>query len=217
MRKNCTLIFFCLMMSCLPESYAQQKNYAPGWFVTLRNDTLKGFIATGKKDNFSSFDFKTTMTAPGSKVWMNNVKSLTVDDQLYISWFGQRCMEYIDKVDLSLIRNDGVYRADSIVLKRLYAGHDFSLFYYKDEKDHFFIETCDYIDELLVTYDYLSYWDKLRIRGFQFPAYYVNNIYRSQITARFSERLDHKTNALLSRTQLDKYSLLRLFRTLDEL
>lgn len=217
MRKKSTSILLLLLTGCLLNLYAQQNDFVKGWYITQQNDTLKGFVATEKKENFTSFYFKPAAKGVVTEIPVMQVKMLNMDDQVYKIWFGKRNMEYIDRVDLSLIRNDGVFFSDTIVLKCIYAGQYFYLYNYKDEKDHYFIETRDYIDELLITYDYLTYWERLSMRSYQFPAYWVHNTYKSQIIAMFGEKLDRRTNALLDRTELSKNSLLRLCRLLDDL
>lgn len=213
MRKIIILIamsFYSLTALC------QKNNFQPGYYVTFSGDTVKGFGKINTAKNKVELEFKGDIASNDIVRFMGiGCREMSFGKDTYITWQGKRSLEYIDKVDLSLIRNNDSYSSEKISLKLLYKGSNFALYQYQGEKDQFFMQINNSIEELILSYDYLTFQEKTQYRGNQLPAYHVMKTYQSQIYAALSDRISKKLNALVFQTEYDRFSLVKLFKKID--
>lgn len=139
--KKLRLAAFLLLlgMFSVNTSYCQ-KNLEPAYLITLKGDTLNGFIHNRNKEkNPKSVVFRKEIGGQDISYKPTEIKKFKILDEVYES--------AIVTIDDSPIKDDELTfskefqpRVDTIFLRTLFEGEK-SLFYYLDEKrrEHFFI------------------------------------------------------------------------------
>jgi len=194
MKRLIAIIIFALT---LPFFSSAQSNYKPGYVITLKGDTLHGFIDYQEWDaNPTSINFKTDSTLKASK-------KLTTDD---ISFFNVNNIETyqkysgrisIDRIDADHVNNgkDTSFKIASVFLKILEKGDKVTLLYYIDGiRPHLYV--AEKIDATPVELSYSIYIVEDEKTG---NGKTVNdNVFKRQLYA-----LAQKYNMLTDRLQID--------------
>jgi len=140
MKSLCKILLTALFL--VPLFSFAQSNYKPGYVVTLKGDTLKGFINYREwQSNPEYIDFK-------SSIADNMTKKFTAADigyfeinglESYLRYAGPISMDATDKDHLSSIR-DTSYRPATVFFKVLQKGSNLALYSYNDDlKMRFYI------------------------------------------------------------------------------
>jgi hypothetical protein len=140
-----------------------QKNYLPGMIITLKNDTLKGFIDYQNwAKNPKSISFKVSENASPSEYNPLGINGFIVQTDVYVSAIVQaedsRQMEYNPNQIKEADYNPEIkLRTDTIFLQAMYQGSK-NLYYSYDEKGkpQFYIKQWPDF-ELLIYKKYLRY------------------------------------------------------------
>ena len=136
--------FFITLLSffSLPLFLFGQSNYKPGYVVTLKGDTVRGFIDYREwVSNPISINFKTALadTKP-LKYTPAEINFFTVGQmEAYVRYSGPISMDPVDINHLSYER-DTTFRTAAVFLKILQKGSNVALYAYTDDvKPRFFI------------------------------------------------------------------------------
>src|SRR5579872_7058219 len=147
-----------LVSLLLPVFASAQSNYKPGYAVTLKGDTLKGFINYKEwGQNPSSIDFKTNIADKTAEV-------LTTDDiklfniiglDLYQKFTGPIGIDNIDPGRISYGK-DTTFKVASVFLRVLTGGKNITLLSYIDDvRPHFYTEEAPgYVPKELIYHLY---------------------------------------------------------------
>lgn len=131
----------------LPSISFAQSNYKPGYVVTSKGDTLRGFIDYREwNSNPSSVYFKTAIPDKEKKYLPAEVRLFSIDGlETYRQYSGPVSMDYTDPGHLSNSR-DTSFRIETVFLKVLQKGNKLALYSFADDiKLRFFIaETPEY-------------------------------------------------------------------------
>jgi len=124
-----------LVFILLPLLSLAQTNYKPGYVITLKSDTLHGFIDYREWDkNPPAVSFKSNLNgSPAETYTTKNADGFAVNGLEYFKSFTVRISR--DQVELSNVRQgaDTSYITRSVFLRVLSSGKNVSLFSYTDE------------------------------------------------------------------------------------
>lgn len=153
--------FFKILLAVLllPVFAAAQSNYKAGYVVTVKGDTLRGFI------NYKGWDLTPRAISFKNSLKENAVK-FSAHDIVYFS-IGKvaRYQRYIGLISMDNVSEDHMiefrdtsYKADTVFLEVLQKGKNIALYSYSDAiKSRFFVgENPDYAPVELV---YRLYYD----------------------------------------------------------
>lgn len=203
-------LFFLINHDCM----SQKNNYVAGFYVNQKGDSVNGYFSINKNDALSNFKFKSRLQESSHlNISFDTCKTLSFGKNYYINWFGKRGMAFISKFEFTIINIDS-FRTEKIPLKLIFKGNHLSLYYYRDVTDHFFMSLDNSIEELSISYKYLTDWEKLHYTV-NLPTYLITPLYRYQIIARMSDKLTTKQKYLVESCEYDVMDLTRLFRKLD--
>jgi len=154
-------VFFKILLAVLllPAFVSAQSNYKPGYVVTVKGDTLKGFINHKGWDlNPRAIKFKKTLKDEAIKLSVGDIVSFSVGKVArYQRYIGPISMDNVSEDHMIQFR-DTSYRVDTVFLEVLQKGKNIALYAYSDAiKSRFFIgENPDYTPLELV---YRLYYD----------------------------------------------------------
>jgi hypothetical protein len=211
--KSLTALVFIFSTQCC---MSQEADFEAGFYINHRHDTVKGFLAVKKSGPGNAFGYK---PAAGSRlvhiISSDSCMEISAGDVYYVNWFGTRNMSYIDKFDFTIKNQDSVITA-LIPLKLLYRGSPLSLFYFRDIIDHYFVQSENKIEELSISYRYLTTWEKTNyLANPSTPSYYTNAYYRDQIKSLMKNILTRKQKNIIDNASFDQRALMSLFKTID--
>ncbi|HZY39166.1 MAG TPA: hypothetical protein VFE53_21065 [Mucilaginibacter sp.] len=182
-------------MLFFPLFAAAQSNYQPGYVVTAKGDTVKGFIDYRAWDNNPvSIYFKSDLNEPAKKTFtLNDISFFNVIGlAAYKKFVVSVSMDITDPNKLAN-RRDTSFKVDTIFLKILQEGKRVALYSYTDDlKTRFYVgETPDYEPKELI---YRRYIDENTVGNTM-----VENIYQKQLFAISLKyrTLDDKSTAAL--------------------
>ena len=214
MKVNAILLVFFLCFLVNQNCMSQNSNYTAGFYVNQQGDSINEYFSANKNNMLSDLKFKTSLQESNHvNISFDTCKVLSFGKSLYINWYGRRGMAYISKFDFRIINIDS-FRTEIIPLKLIFKGNHLSLYYYWDVTDHFFMGLNDSIEELSISYRYLTDWEKLQY-SINPPTYFINAIYQYQIISRMLNRLTTKQKYLVESCEYDVMDLTRLFKKLD--
>ncbi|MCO5935752.1 hypothetical protein NAF17_09375 [Mucilaginibacter sp. RB4R14] len=124
----------------LPSLSYAQGNFKPGYVITLKGDTLKGFISEHEWDsNPTSVTFKPDTLHGQQKYTVADIKQFTIDNRVTYKSFS--CQISLAAVEENhLFRKDTTTKTATVFLEELQAGKNVSLYAYSDEtKKRFFV------------------------------------------------------------------------------
>ncbi len=215
MRKTIAFLLVALLSDL--ASTAQKPKFLPGYYITHKGDTINGFGFIENRDKIRSFDFKPDPDSVNhTRIAALDCKEVTFGKDSYETWYGKRSLEYVNGNDLYTVYHQGEFATDSICIVSIYQGRGFALYQYQgNEKKNFFIKVNNSIDELTISYVYLT--DELNGINHQLGMYFKKKTYQSQIYSLLNSRINTKKKFdLLWATEFDRHSLLKLFRKIDE-
>jgi len=204
---------FSFFLSITAKSFEQTK-FLNGFYINQNGDTVKGYTSLKSKDQ-GYFEFKSSLQEKPVSILFDTCKQVGQKDRILETWLVSRNMSYVDKFSFDIINQDSLINA-FIPLESLYKGSYFSLYSYHDIKDHFFIYDGVSMQELRVSYRYLTDWEKMQNVNRNMPKYLITPVYKKQITSIVGQRLTKKQWELIENTGYDKKSFIRLFKTLNE-
>jgi hypothetical protein len=134
-------LLFALFL--LPLFSLAQSNFKPGYVVTIKGDTLKGFIDYREWDkNPTDITFKNNLNSQTEIFTTTNAMEFGLNGLEYFKQFNVRISQ--DQVELSNVKQgiDTSYLTGNVFLRTLTSGKNISLFCYTDK-----IKTRYYIQE----------------------------------------------------------------------
>ncbi|MFD0751460.1 hypothetical protein ACFQZS_15015 [Mucilaginibacter calamicampi] len=164
------LFFFLLLAAITPFQSNAQRNFKPGYIVTLEGDTTKGFIDYKEwNQNPRDITFKTTEQAASQQYSPNKIKAFGVYQlDSYQRYNGPITKGAVDLADLSS-GIDSSYVTDTVFLRVVSGGKNVTLYSYRDKiKTRFFIADGKLPPAELRRYVYLDNTQANKIREFNF-------------------------------------------------
>ena len=193
---------------------SQDSKYIPGFYVNQNGDTVSGYFYTKDKSALSNLKIKRDLSEKTSHtISFDTCKVLSFGNDTYFNWYGKRGMAYISKFNFEIINIDS-FVTEKIPLKLLYHGSYLSLYHYHDVTDHYFVGSTNSVEELSISYRYITDWEKMRY-SINPPTYFINPIYRDQIITLMSDKLTRKQKYLVESCEFDAISLIRLFKKVN--
>lgn len=183
-----------------------QSNYKPGYVVTLKGDTLKGFIDYREWDaNPGSIDFKRSPEETGvNKFTPENASYFSITNlESYRRYEGPISTDPVADVNLN---RDTSFRMGTVFLKVIEKGDKLALYSYKDDiKQRFFIgEQPDYSPHELI-----------------FRVYGANTeyTYRKQLSAQaqINGELDQDMIVTIGRAEYDQDDILDIVSRINHI
>lgn len=209
------LYFLCFVFAItfFKTGFAQRV-FVPGFYVALNSDTVKGYISIERENTVTSFRYKNFLDGQNSvSISLDSCKMVSCENETIQNWLVSRDMSYIDNFNFDIINPDSMVTA-TIHLRQLYSGPKLSLYYYKDIKDHFFVYDGTYMQELSVTYRYLTDFEKMQYTR-NVPKYYVNTVYKNQLRVLMNFNLTKTQKIILQHAEYRKDDLIQLFKSLN--
>ncbi|GAC1306904.1 MAG: hypothetical protein NVSMB24_17900 [Mucilaginibacter sp.] len=154
--------FYVLLLGIIlsPSFLLAQSNYKPGYVVTLKGDTVRGFIDYRNWDsNPSAISFRSTPDDRGKqKFTVSNIRLFSISG--FVTYKRFVCSVSLDETNTAHLNTarDSSYKIDTVFLKVLQQGKYLALYAYADQiKMRFYVgEYPDYIPTELV---YRLYYD----------------------------------------------------------
>ena len=125
----------------LPLFSLAQSNYKPGYIVTLKGYTVRGFVNYKEWNaNPNSIDFKTTIADKEKRFTPAEIRFFSINGQeSYRQYAGPISIDYTDVGHISNSR-DTSFRTETVFLKVLQKGNKLALYSFADDiKLRFFI------------------------------------------------------------------------------
>ncbi|MGZ3767165.1 MAG: hypothetical protein ACXVB0_13850 [Mucilaginibacter sp.] len=206
MKKSYSVIFLCLL---LPMFSLAQGNYKPGYVVTLKGDTVHGFISYGDWDsNPKAITFKTGVSNNPQKFTPGAIRFFSVDGiGSYQRYSGTISMDATDADHISNGR-DPSFRIDTVFLKLIQKGSKVAFYSYDDgfKTRYYIAEKPDFMPTELGYHLYTNSGD-----ASQNGRTVLDNEYMKQLFA-----LAEKYNVLNDKLQADiQHSEYRKYDILD--
>lgn len=154
-----------------------QRNFKPGYIVTLKGDTTKGFVDYKEwNENPREITFKTTEQAASQQYSPDNIKAFGVNQfDHYQGYIGPVTKGAVDLADLSS-GIDSSFVSDRVFLQTITSGKNLTLYSYSDKiKTRYFIADKNAFPVELKRYVYLDNKQSDKIREF--------NLYTQQLLA----------------------------------
>ena len=152
-------IYKFLFLFLLPFTSIAQSNYKPGYVVTLKGDTLHGFIDFREWDsNPSSINFKTAADdRKPTKLTTDEISFFNINNaDSYLRYAGKISMDRTDANHISSGR-DIRYKTAVVFLKVLQKGERVTLFSYSDDlKTRFYV--AEHSEQLPAELVYREYY-----------------------------------------------------------
>lgn len=214
-KKNLLLFSFCFHTLFSTICISQTNGFVAGYYINQKGDTVAGFGYLKADEIPVFFRFKRQLSDDVfSNISYDSCKLLYLADEVYVIWNGKRSMTYVDKYDFTIKNIDSTVKS-FIPLKLIYKGSPLSLYHFHDVKDHFFLGDGEAIEELAISYRYLTDWEK-RLHVRNTPAYFISPFFRNQIISKFESGLSRKQMNILENTDYKKNSLIKLFKALNQ-
>lgn len=149
--------FLLLATFLLPSVCFSQYNFKSGYVITLKGDTLKGFIDEHEWDNNPRYiSFKTRGLDKSQKLTVADIDQFTVDNA--ITYKRYVCRISLGTIDENHLANkDTTVKIDTVFLEVLQSGKNISLFSYSDDikSRYFTMEKGDVTPQELIYMVYL--------------------------------------------------------------
>jgi hypothetical protein len=189
-----------LLITAITFNLQAQRNFKPGYIVTLNGDTTKGFVDHKEwNHNPGEIAFKTTEQAAAQQYSPDNIKAFGVDQSYhYEKYTGPISKAAVDLADLST-GIDTSFTTASVFLKIITSGNNLTLYNYSDKtKDLYFIADKNSAAVELKRYVYLDKNQADKIREY--------NLYIQQLLA-FATKYVPGNAALAARINSTRYRL----------
>lgn len=197
------------------STIAQDVTYKPGFYISNVQDTIHGFIHVNQKMiNPHVFKFKSNLDDKDfMEISFVDNKIISTGNENYAIWYGTRGMSYISPNDFLLTDLDS-FRTETIALKQIYKGKRFSLFYFKDVTEHFFIGQGNDIQELKISYRYLTSWESKNYLINQ-PTYFKIATFQNQLMALLGEELTKSKKNYIESCTYERNPLIRTIKKME--
>lgn len=212
MLKTLIVLCFCVFLNTL--SFAQNK-FKPGYYVTNRYDTVKGFLFLNNKISRPYiFNYKPVSSdSDFSEIRFSGLQSVLIGKDLYIPWYGKRGLGYIKKMDFVLVDIDKTV-TETIPVKRIYKGKRFSLFHFYDVRDHYFLEEDGEMEALIISYRYLTSNERYQYLV-KPPLYMTLATYQNQLIARMGQSLTKRQKNFIESCAYERSSLIKALKLME--
>jgi hypothetical protein len=209
--------FLLLATFLLPSVCFSQYNFKSGYVITLKGDTLKGFIDEHEWDNNPRYiSFKTKGIDKAQKLTVADIEQFTVDNAVtYKRYVCHISMGTTDENHLA--DKDTTVKVDTVFLEVLQSGKNISLFSYSDDiKSRYF--TSDKSD---VTPHELIYMVYLRanVQASNAVRTQTDNIFIQQLGALALKygRLTDKLQKTLDNLEYREYSIIKVVSQINDI
>jgi len=186
-------IFTCItLILILPLFTSAQGNYKPGYVVTLKGDTLRGFI--NYKDwnkNPKSIEFKKDAGAAKAETYsIYNALAFSIKGVEYYSRFAGNISQ--DAVDINFakqLEDTSLYKIDTVFLRIISTGKNATLYEYNDVvKPRYFISAKNTATAELSYHVHLDGDNKVqKERGYTQQLQNISAVYQPQNSALIDE------------------------------
>lgn len=173
-----------LVLLLLPLFSLAQSNYKPGYIITLKGDTVRGFVNYREWNaNPNSIEFKAANAVNGKKYLPAEIRFFSIDGQeSYRQYTGPVSMDYTDVGHMSNSR-DTSFRTETVFLKVLQKGSKLALYSFADDiKLRFFIAELPGYTPIELEYKLYFNYDAAAANG-QKEATVNENTYMRQLFA----------------------------------
>lgn len=193
--------FYCIILAfCLsPILSNAQSNYKPGYIVTLKGDTIKGYINYKDWDNNpKTIDFKSDLQGNKSVYSTKDITAFTLTGyekyRRFEAWISQ---DYVDHEKL-VQWQDTLRKFDTVFFRVVTTGQNLTLYAYNDKiKPRFFISENE---NKPVELEYHIYLDTTYS-----TVTHVINTYKIQLQ-RFTAKYKPGNQRLIDEIQLSSYN-----------
>lgn len=199
-------------------SRGQLRNWKEGYYVTIKGDSVSGYLHIDKKDEFKHIKFRQNKEQTDFRlIGIDSLNRVNLDGNQYTMWTGKRSMVAITKFEFQLVNEDS-FVVERIPLKLLYKGPVVSLYSFNDIRDHFFYEKDGVISELQIVYSRIPRIDVYTKSSYgNVPIYESFPIYRDQIVAMFgNQKLSRKKQNHIKSSFHERSSMLSLVKALKK-
>src|SRR6185312_1262193 len=148
-----------LLVLLLPLFSAAQSDYKPGYVVTLKGDTVHGFINLRNWDsNPTDISFKSSANSGEQRFTVNDIKLFNIPG--FVAY--RRFTVHISLDETNTLRlvtgRDTSYKVDAVFMRELQRGKNIALYAYADQiKTRYYVgEYPDYTPTELVYRVYLD-------------------------------------------------------------
>jgi hypothetical protein len=204
-----------LLFFLLPVFSWAQSNYESGYVVTLKGDTLHGFIKfNGWENNPAVIFFKPNPTSNATKFTPKDIKYINIKVDFLVEYQKYEGPISTDNTDINNLNRerDSSFRMDDVFLKVLQKGDKVTLLSYSDDfKTRFFIQ--DRPDQIPKELVYRLYYNP----DHDVTGTTVNeNTYMKQLFAQ-AEKNNLMTDALLWDIQHSNYNELDILKIVSKI
>ena len=157
------------LLFIFPLFSSAQNNYKPGYVVTLKGDTVKGFINYKEWNSYpKSIDFKQLTSEKKAQIYTPyTINTFAIGDVVYKRYTGPISQDAIALNRLSH-EIDTTYKTDTVFFKRYVHGKSVSLYEYIDQiKARYFVSENDSQPYELLNHIYLGN-DNFEVRDNQY-------------------------------------------------
>ena len=138
-------IYALLLAILIPALSYAQGDFKPGYVITLKGDTLNGYINEYEWDsNPKSVTFKTDTIHPTQKYTVADIKQFTINNAItYKRYICRISLGTVDEDHLNA--KDTTSKIDTVFLERLQTGKNITLYSYTDYiKKRFYVTENEY-------------------------------------------------------------------------
>ena len=210
-----------LLMLLAPFIAFAQSNYKPGYVVTLKGDTVKGYIDYQEWDiNPDAISFKKAPDGQSVKYGVNDISFFSIDKtDSYKRYTVSISTATIDpnKVDYG---RDTSFRTATVFLRVLEQGNRMALYSYRDNvKVRYYIgDAPDYTPRELIYRIYINpNWEYNYQRGGDNPKNITEYIFRKQLSAEALKYDEWKGNLVpfIAKSEYEEDNILSIVRKIN--
>jgi hypothetical protein len=207
-----------ILLFLFPLFSIAQKNYKPGYVITLKGDTLHGFIDYREwNNNPTTIKFKSLPDNNIRKLSAKDINYFSVNDMAeYQRYAGPLSMDPINFASM-IEERDTSFKVDTVFLELIQRGKNVALYSYADNlKVRFFIgERPDYTP---VELGYKLYYDMTAVT-YTHGRTVNENTYEKQLFA-LAEKYNTVSDALvkyITESNYKEYHLLHIVTVINEI
>ena len=211
------LVLIFLLISLSPGSYAQDLKFKAGYYITNRQDTVRGYFHVDDKlTKPYMFKFKNELDSKEyDEIFFAGYSEVLIGKELLVPWYGTRGMSYISSIDYVLMDIDKV-KTETIPIKQIYKGSRFSLYHFYDVTNHYFIGDGNEIQELIISYRYPTISEKALY--LQNPPSYIKiATFQNQLMALLGADLTKKIKNYIESCTYERNPLIKALKKMENL
>jgi hypothetical protein len=205
-------LLFLAVIIC-PFVSSAQKNFKPSFIVTLKGDTINGFIDYREWDsNPRSIKFKTEISGPEKILTSSDISYFNVNNKEQFKRYAGRITR--DRIDEAYVLNerDTTFIIDTVFLKVILKGKYLTVYSYIDDvKTRFYYTEKD--NEMPNELGYRLYYNNQRVNTITNTGRTVNeNTYMKQLYALAQKYnvLDTNLQRTIEDSNYKKYHIVRI-------